>query len=226
MPKSRPSNEPWERAWHAASHYHGFLRLLGARYRGLLASDGSEEAEDLVQAFIVERLPRAVDRLAALPTDVLREKYLAVAFRNFVRDHRRAAHRYRKILEAFAEEPPVGHANPAPLPGLPTGAESLSPALRDVLEGRGDLSSIRKVAQQLGTSRHSARKALLDHLLSLAVRLGKHGCLDERELSVCEQILVHGQSVSETADLIGITETQVRNALASARATIASYIND
>jgi hypothetical protein len=224
---SQPSLPGWENAWKAVAKYDRFLRHLARRYRAVLVAEGSEDADDLLHAFLVDRLPRVADRLDSLATEEQREKYLAVAFLNFARDHRRATLRYRRALREFGEEAPdktpASARAPRPLPSVRV---PLDPVLRAFFGGDSSASSIRRVAQELGISRYAARKAIVDGALVLVVQLGRQAVLSTRQVDVCEQVLLHGTSITETAGYLGLTETQVRQALTSARKTVGHYIND
>jgi len=56
----------WQPAWRAVEPYVQFVRLLAGHYRATKASLGSEDADDLFQEFVAERLPKLVERLALL----------------------------------------------------------------------------------------------------------------------------------------------------------------
>jgi DNA-directed RNA polymerase specialized sigma24 family protein len=80
------------------------------------------------------------------------------------------------------------------------------------------------VAERFGLTRHAARRAVVDGSLSLALRLGDADALSKRERDVCRQILLEGSSIAETARELRLTETQVRSALASARARMVAQL--
>ncbi len=210
------ASEPpaWRPAWQAIEPYARFVRLLSSHYGAIRSNLGSEDAEDLYQEFVTERLPKLLERLEKLP-ERDRERYLVVVFRNFVREHLRSATRYRRALDALGALPREPEESPEQEREL--AAPALSPVLREYF---GPDGSLRGVAKAFGLTRHQARRAVVDETLALALHHGSTDDLSNRDRTVCWRILLEGNTVEEAAAAAGITESQARAALARARARI------
>lgn len=211
--ESKPDDSAWQRAWLAAVQYQDFLRLLATRYRQLVASDGAEDADDLLQSFLIERLPRIVEVLEHLSASE-QEHYLVASFRNFARSHRRSVQRYQRALGGLARQPSPNEEPPFDA-SLDHG--SVRSELGAFLRSGATRASLRAIADEFGITRYEARKRIVDASLALAVELGESDLLAPREVAVCRLVLLAGLSPSETADALGITDAQVRRALSVAR---------
>jgi DNA-directed RNA polymerase specialized sigma24 family protein len=206
----------WEPVWQAVQPYVRFLRQVAGRYQWASAKLGSEDADDLLQEFCLEHLPRVLDHLERVPDDD-REAYLRVVFRNFVSSHVRRAARYRAALQSFAELDAGGQLAPR----VPPIAAHVRPELPPMVEEffvQG--TSIRDLARNFGISRYAVRKAVVDGGLLLALSSSGQADLSRTEIAVCRLILLDHLSVAAAAETLGITETDAKRALSSARGWI------
>jgi len=219
MASPKPSPD-WEPIWRAIQPYVGFLQQLANRQQPGLAKLSTEDADDLLHEFCLGRLPRVLEHLERVPVHQ-REAYLTVAFRNFVRTHRRRAARYRAVLEAFAVSDREAPLEPRPAPIEGAGRPALSPLVGEFFS-QG--TSIRDLAKKFGVSRHAVRKAIVDGGLLLALSSAGQTELSRTELGVCRLVLLGHTSVAEAAATLGITETEAKRALASARGWISQQL--
>jgi DNA-directed RNA polymerase specialized sigma24 family protein len=218
------------------------LDKLARMYRAMVERDGTDDARDLVHDFVLGPLPHVVERLAFIPEE-RQGAYIARAFRNFVLDRRRANARRSRALATFfhdaaveepavADEGVIGVRAPVWSPeslvaaGIAELPERLRVAVGAYLGIGGPARSIRTIAEELGVSRHEAQRAVVDGALGLIVVLGRAGTLGPREVDVCRLVLLNGVSLEDTAEVLGITPHQAREALKSARSAISQHLKD
>jgi len=219
--KREPRSGAWPPAWEAVRPYLDFVRTLAQQHRALQGQLGADDLEDLFQEFIVDRLPKVVERLELLP-EADRERYLVVVFKNFVRTHLRSASRYKRAMDAFALQPQA-----EPIRQSPLAEATLPPELSSIMSSHfSEGLSLRVVAEKFGITRYAARKALVDGSLALLVQRDHEERLSKREVAVVRHILLLGSSVAETSEELGLTEAQVRSALASARAWVVQKLEE
>lgn len=222
--ESRGAQDPWqllnENPW--------LLTELARFLRTLRVSE--QDAEDVLQAFVLDRLPRLSSRLDALPASA-RISYLRTVLRNFVTDIRRAAAREDRALSSFASAPP--HMAQNQDSGITEKdlafeqiAEPRASYVRSFLGIDGPEMSLRQIASNVGSSRHAVRSEIIDGLLALALRAGQSGALTPLETNVCELILLSGESVESAAATLGVTTAQARHALNNARRVIARSLRN
>jgi DNA-binding CsgD family transcriptional regulator len=216
----------WQEVW-------TLLQEEGPALAKIARAQSKVDHEDLVHAFFLEKVPKVVELVADL-SPANRSAYVRSAFRNFVRSAARDEKRHSSALERLANEFVVtlgapGHVGAAIDPTQLRSALSLLPtscaqASRLFLGLDGPPRSLRQIASALGTSRHTARIAVLDGLLAAAIALEHTGVLSPREVESCRLVLLEGSSVEASAMQLNVSPHQVRSAIESARAVIASAI--
>ncbi len=213
------------------------------RRMAFLASRGGalppDEAADVLQDFVLERLPVIARRVA---DGQLRkpESYIRQAFRNFVFDAIRRQQRDKKALEQFKVEPGAAAWTEPELcrkevhrgrPSRETVAEAVDQvpeSLRAVVSAYigmvGAPRSLREMANEFGLTRYATRKAVVDGLIALALQLGGSKRLSDMETQICRLVLLEGFSVQQAGRELGTTTHQARTALARARSSMATAL--
>ncbi|MDD9942978.1 MAG: hypothetical protein OXU20_18195 [Myxococcales bacterium] len=200
---------------------------------------GDEDAEDLLQSFIVDRMPRIAERTRDF-SEADTSRYVRAAFRNFVRNSYRSTARRRGALERFAVEASplaektalsghVAEGSDAMSPGaVANAAKVLTPKVRRAVVlflGIGTRShSIREISDAMGVTRYRARQLVVDGLIGAAIALGETGRLQPIEVEAWRRLVLEGQRLPDVADALGTSEHRVRVALSEARDLVAASL--
>lgn len=227
-------NGRWRDTWQLyKEHGPALLRIATAicHQDTRLASD---EAEDLVHSFVVDRLPRVAEASRLLPVDE-RHRYIRASFRNFLRSAARGQGRHVAALKQLEQE--LIHTSQESADQVKPDDTSLLADVRAAIHDLppdlvqpaalylgigGPRQSIREIARKLKRTRYLTRLAVLNGLIAIAARLRARDLLSDREMEAARLVLLEGQGLEHAARSLGLTRQQVHSALERARQALAA----